>query len=311
MSPKSAFMFPGQGSQQVGMLSKLGTVAPIIKETFDEASDVLSYDVWQLIQADPQQRLDQTQYTQPALLTASVALWRLWQSEGGRQPDYMVGHSLGEYSALVCAGALPFAPTVNLVRLRGKYMQSTVPVGEGAMAAIIGLEDHLIEQVCTAVACDGEVVAPANYNAPDQVVIAGHMAAVKKAMLRCRETGAKRAILLPISIPSHCTLMQPAARQLAEKLSELIVQIPRITVIQNVAAQSATNTTEILQNLVIQLYRPVRWTNCVQEMVNNGVVNMIECGPGKVLSGLVKRINKAVSTMMISNPSLLETALKR
>jgi [acyl-carrier-protein] S-malonyltransferase len=309
MPVKSAFVFPGQGSQHVGMLSELAAIFPLIEETFSEASEILNYDVWQLVQTDPHQQLNQTQYTQPALLTASVALWRLWQAQGGHQPDYMAGHSLGEYSALVCAGAIPFATAVNLVRLRGQYMQSAVPADQGAMAAIIGLADDLIEQSCTVVS-DGEVVTPVNYNAPGQVVIAGHTAAVKRSMQACRQAGAKRALLLPISVPSHCSLMHPAAMQLAEQLTELELQMPDITVIQNVTAQVPLNKAELLHNLAAQLHCPVQWTRCVREMINNGVTIMIECGPGQVLSGLAKRINKSVPTIRISTPVQLEAALK-
>ncbi len=309
MPLKLAFVFPGQGSQHVGMLSELASIFPLIEETFSEASEILNYDVWQLVQTDLHQQLNQTKYTQPALLTASVALWRLWQAQGGHQPSYMTGHSLGEYSALVCSGAIPFATAVNLVRLRGQYMQSAVPTGQGAMAAIIGLADDLIEQSCTTVA-DGEVVTPVNYNAPGQVVIAGHTAAVKRAMQACRQAGAKRALLLPISVPSHCSLMHPAAMQLAEQLTELELQMPDITVIQNVTAQVPVNKAELLHNLAAQLHCPVHWTRCVREMINNGVTIMIECGPGQVLAGLGKRINKSVPTIRVSTPVQLEAALK-
>jgi [acyl-carrier-protein] S-malonyltransferase len=311
MPAKSTFMFPGQGSesQQVGMLAELAAAFPLIKETFSESSDVLGYDMWQLVQTGPQQKLQQTQYTQPVLLTASVALWRLWQSQGGYQPDYMAGHSLGEYSALVCAGALPFAATVNLVRLRGEYMQAAVPAGQGAMAAIIGLADHLIEQICSALSYD-EVVTPANYNCPGQVVIAGHATAVKRVMLACREAGARRAIPLSVSVSSHCSLMRPVAMQLADQLAGLKLQLPTIPVIQNVIARAPANTAELFESLVSQLHQPVQWTRSIQEMVNNGVTTMVECGPGNVLAGLIKRIDKSVLTMAISTPALLKTALK-
>jgi len=277
-------------------------------DTFAEASIVLGYDLWDLVQNDDQGQLNQTHITQPALLTASVALWRLWCQRGGQQPAYMAGHSLGEYSALVCAGAIAFADAVALVKARGEFMQAAVPAGTGAMAAIIGLGDEEIAAACKASA-QGEVVAPVNYNSPGQVVIAGQVAAVERAMLACKEAGAKRALPLPVSVPSHCELMKPAAQQLAVQLASIEVSMPNIPVIQNVNAQAPQNTEDLVANLVAQLYQPVRWTGCVENMAQQGVELMLECGPGKVLTGLTKRINKAVAGAAINDSASVQSAL--
>ena len=277
-------------------------------DTFAEASIVLGYDLWDLVQNDDQGQLNQTHITQPALLTASVALWRLWCQRGGQQPAYMAGHSLGEYSALVCAGAIAFADAVALVKARGEFMQAAVPAGTGAMAAIIGLGDEEIAAACKASA-QGEVVAPVNYNSPGQVVIAGQVAAVERAMLACKEAGAKRALPLPVSVPSHCELMKPAAQQLAVQLASIEVSMPNIPVIQNVNAQAPQNTEDLVAKLVAQLYQPVRWTGCVENMAQQGVELMLECGPGKVLTGLTKRINKAVAGAAINDSASVQSAL--
>lgn len=307
MTSKLAFTFPGQGSQAGAMLADLADQS-LVTDTFAEASNVLGYDLWDLVQNDDQGKLNQTHITQPALLTASVALWRLWCAHNGQQPALLAGHSLGEYSALVCAGAISFTDAVGLVRARGEYMQAAVPAGTGAMAAIIGLADEQIAEACAASAT-GEIVAPVNYNSPGQVVIAGAKEAVERAMLACKEAGAKRALPLPVSVPSHCALMKPAAEQLAEKLSAIEVTIPDIPVIQNVNAQAAQNVDELVSNLVAQLHQPVRWTGCVQNMAQQGVEVMLECGPGKVLTGLNKRIDKGITAAAINDSASLQSAL--
>ena len=309
MSSRIAFVFPGQGSQSVGMLAQLGQQHAVVQSTFEQASQVLGYDLWQLVQEDTEGKLNQTQITQPALLTASVALWRLWQEQGGATPSVMAGHSLGEYSALVCAGALDFEDAVRLVEARGQFMQAAVPAGEGAMAAIIGLADDAVMAACEA-STQGQVVAPVNYNSPGQVVIAGSKAAVERAMAACKEAGAKRALPLPVSVPSHCALMQPAADQLQATLANMQVSLPSIPVIQNVDAQVATSSATIVSNLVAQLHQPVLWSQCVQAIATSGVELVIECGPGKVLSGLSKRIDKSLQAAIINDTAGLMAALE-
>lgn len=288
MSQSLAFVFPGQGSQQVGMLAELADAHPVIKSTFAEASEVLGYDLWDLVQNGPEADLNQTDKTQPALLTSGVALWRLWQEQGGQMPALVAGHSLGEYTALVCAGAISFADGVNLVKLRGEFMQQAVPAGTGAMAAILGLADDAIEQAC-AEAAQGEVVSPVNYNCPGQIVIAGQKAAVERAIEGCKAAGAKRAVPLPVSVPSHCELMKPAAEKMAAELAKIEIKLPEIAVVQNVTAAVPASVDELKDNLLAQLYSPVLWTKSVQGMVDQGVESTVECGPGKVLSGLNKK----------------------
>jgi len=308
MSQSLAFVFPGQGSQAIGMLANVAEQFPQVKATFDEASAALSVDLWQLTQEGPAEVLNRTDMTQPALLTASVALWRIWSAQcGATPPAFMSGHSLGEYSALVCAGALAFEDAVKLVNKRGLFMQAAVPVGEGAMAAIIGLEDAGIEAACEQ-AAQGEVVSAVNYNSPGQVVIAGQTAAVNRAIALCKEAGAKRALPLPVSVPSHCALMKPAAEQLAAELEAITVNTPAIPVVQNVTAAVAADAAEIKANLVQQLYRPVLWVDCVNFMTSNGVERLLECGPGKVLSGLNKRISRGLDVASIADPELLKNA---
>ena len=306
MSQSLAFVFPGQGSQAVGMLASVAEQFPQIKATFDEASEVLGTDLWQLVQEGPAEVLNRTDMTQPVLLTASVALWRVWNEQGGATPAYMSGHSLGEYSALVCAGALAFKDAVKLVNKRGLFMQAAVPAGEGAMAAIIGLDDAAIEAAC-AQAAQGGVVSAVNYNSPGQVVIAGQTGAVNRAIDLCKEAGAKRALPLPVSVPSHCALMKPAAEQLAVELETITINMPAIPVVQNVTAAIAADAAEIKANLVQQLYRPVLWGDCVNFMAGNGVERLLECGPGKVLSGLNKRIIRGLDVASIADPELLKT----
>ncbi len=308
MSQTLAFVFPGQGSQQLGMLSELASTHPVIEQTFAEASEALGFDLWNLCQEGPEESLNSTENTQPALLTAGVALWRLWQEQGGASPVVMSGHSLGEYTALVCAGALSLADGVKLVKLRGEAMQAAVPAGTGAMAAILGLDDEGIESACKE-AAQGAVVSPVNYNCPGQVVIAGEKAAVERAIDACKAAGAKRAVPLPVSVPSHCALMQPAAERLAAALADIELRLPSIPVVQNVSAQQAEDLETLKQNLVAQLYSPVLWTRCVQNMAEQGVTALVECGPGKVLTGLNKKIDRSLDGMSISDAAGLEKAL--
>lgn len=307
---KFAIAFPGQGSQSVGMLAELAEAYPIIKETFAEASAVLGYDLFELVMQGPAEELNKTWKTQPALLTSSVALWRLWQAQGGAMPAVMAGHSLGEYSALVCAGALNFADAVKLVELRGQAMQRAVPEGVGAMAAIIGLDNDSIAANCEK-AAEGQVVSPVNFNSPGQVVIAGHKEAVERANVLMKESGAKRALPLPVSVPSHCALMKPAAEELAIALDKLEVKAPVIPVINNADVATVTDPAAIKDALVRQLYSPVRWTETVERMASEEITFEIEMGPGKVLSGLVKRIDKRVDGGAINDVAGLQDALSK
>lgn len=289
-----AYVFPGQGSQTVGMLADVAGAYPLVGETFAEASAVLGYDLWQLVQHGPAELLNETQRTQPALLTASVALYRVLAQRGVPAPKVMAGHSLGEYSALVCADAIAFTDAVHLVAKRGEYMQEAVPAGVGSMAAIIGLEDAVVVQACAEAAGD-EVVAAVNFNSPGQVVIAGHKAAVERASNACLKAGAKRALPLSVSVPSHCALMQPAAEKLAVELQRITITAPKIPVINNVDVTMLTAADDIRDALVRQLYSPVRWTETVQLLASQGVVTLDEIGPGKVLTGLTKRIDKTLN----------------
>src|SRR5690554_5045811 len=295
MTQTLAFVFPGQGSQAVGMLAELAADHPQIGDTFAEAADALGYDLWQLCQGGPEADLNRTDRTQPAILAASVALWRLWLAKTDVRPAFVAGHSLGEYSALVAAGVIGFADALRLVERRGQLMQQAVAEGEGGMAAILGLEDEQIIQLCSE-AAQGEVVSAVNFNAPGQVVIAGQAAAVQRAIDGCKAAGAKRAIALPVSVPSHCALMRPAAEQLAKDFAGLSWQSPQITLVQNVTARPAVDLDALRSQLVEQLYSPVRWVESVEYMAAQGVTDLIECGPGKVLSGLNKRCAKGVAT---------------
>lgn len=285
---KTAFMFPGQGSQSKGMLSDLAEKYPSILKTFQEASDVLGYDLWELCQQGDESELNRTEITQPAILTASIALWRVWSELNGARPDYLGGHSLGEYSALVAAGSIDFGAAVALVRERGRLMQGAVAEGVGKMAAVIGLDDDLVVAACREAAAD-QVVEAVNFNSPGQVVIAGNSEAVDRAGALCKEKGARRVLPLPVSVPSHCALMKPAAEQLAAALQDVAVRAPAIPVLQNVTAQIVTDPLQIRDNLVKQLYSPVLWTQTLQTMAGLGVERVVECGPGKVLVGLAKR----------------------
>lgn len=303
-----AFVFPGQGSQSVGMLAELATQYPVVKETFADASAVLKQDLWQIVRDGPEELLNQTHITQPAMLAAGVATWRVWQARGGKMPQVMAGHSLGEYTALVCAGALDFSAAIELVSLRGQYMQQAVPSGQGAMAAILGLEDQQVIDAC-AQASQGEVVAAVNFNSPGQVVIAGQAGAVARAMDACKAAGAKRALPLPVSVPSHCALMKPAAEKLAQRLQSIVVTGPRIPVINNVDVAVPHDPATIRDALVRQLYNPVRWVETVQKMGRDGVTTLVECGPGKVLAGLNKRIIKEMATYALVDVASLDAAL--
>ena len=300
---RTAFVFPGQGSQSPGMLAELADTYPLVLETFQEASEALGYDLWELVQSDEDGRLNETHITQPALLTASVAIFRLL-SEKDVHVDYMAGHSLGEYSALVCAGVLNFAEAVKLVEARGKFMQQAVPAGAGAMYAIINLDDEKIADICqqTAIAT-GEVVAPVNFNSPGQVVIAGEKSAAEQAANACKEAGAKRALPLPVSVPSHCELMRPAADQLEEALAAVSLSAPNVSVINNVDVSNESEPAAIRDALVRQLYCPVRWTDTIRYLAEQGVEKVLEIGPGKVLTGLVKRIDKSLDAEAVNTPA--------
>ena len=303
-----AFVFPGQGSQTVGMLTELAATYPLVEETFREASDALGYDLWQLVSQGPAEELNKTWQTQPALLAASVAIYRVWQQQGGQQPVLMAGHSLGEYSALVCAGVLSFADAVKLVELRGKLMQEAVPEGTGAMQAIIGLDDAAIRKACEESA-QGQVVSPVNFNSPGQVVIAGNKEAVERAGAACKAAGAKRALPLPVSVPSHCALMKPAADKLAVALENITFAAPAVPVINNVDVKAETDAAAIRHALVRQLYSPVRWTESVEAMAAQGVTQLLEMGPGKVLTGLTKRIVDSLTAAAVNDTASLTAAL--
>ncbi|MEI2429092.1 ACP S-malonyltransferase [Lysobacter yananisis] len=303
-----SFVFPGQGSQSLGMLAELSELHAGVRESFAEASDGAGVDLWALSQGGPEEMLNRTEYTQPALLAAGVAVWRLWQAGGGAQPALLAGHSLGEYTALVAAGALSLRDGAHLVRLRGQLMQEAAPAGVGAMAAVLGAEDALVEEICQAVS-GSEVVVPANYNSPGQIVIGGHAGAVDKALTRLAESGVRKAVKLAVSVPSHTPLMREAANRLAEAMAGLEWRLPGLPVVQNVDAQVHASVEAIRDALVRQLYLPVQWTGCVQALAAAGVQRTAECGPGKVLTGLVKRIDKSIDGRAIGTPAEFETAL--
>ncbi|EKO3626229.1 ACP S-malonyltransferase [Vibrio metschnikovii] len=302
---KFAIVFPGQGSQAIGMLAELGEQYNVVKQTFSQASEVLGYDLWALVQQGPAEDLNQTHRTQPAILAASVAIWRVWQSLNLPQPEVLAGHSLGEYSALVCSGVIDFQQAISLVELRGRLMQEAVPAGTGAMYAIIGLDDEAIANACQQ-AAQGQIVSPVNFNSPGQVVIAGQKEAVERAGVLCKEAGAKRALPLPVSVPSHCALMKPAAEKLAIALAGLQFNSPSIPVINNVDVLAETDPAKIKDALVRQLYNPVRWTEAVQSMSDQGIEKLIEVGPGKVLTGLTKRIVKTLDAVAVNDSASFE-----
>lgn len=304
----SAWVFPGQGSQSLGMLADLAATFPLVQTTFAEASDALGKDLWQLAQQGPEADLNATENTQPLLLTAGIAVWRVWLAQGGARPDCLAGHSLGEYTALVAAEVLSLADGVRLVAERGRLMQAAVPAGQGAMAAILGLDDEQVIAAC-AEAAQGEVVSAVNFNAPGQVVIAGSTAAVERAMAMCKAAGAKRALPLPVSAPSHCALMQPAAEQLAVRLAALTLHAPVIPVVQNAGARVAPDLATLQDDLVRQLHSPVLWVQCVEQLVARGVTRFIESGPGKVLTGLDKRIAREAEHLSVETAESLKAAL--
>lgn len=299
-----AFVFPGQGSQSVGMLSALAAEFTVVKDTFAEASQALGYDLWQIVEQDPEDKLNRTETTQPAMLAAGVAVWRVWLQIGGAKPSMLAGHSLGEYTALVCAGALDFPEAVKLVADRGRFMQEAVPAGQGGMAAILGLEDDAVRKVCER-AAQGEVLAAVNFNSPGQVVIAGTAAAVARGAEAARAAGAKRALVLPVSVPSHCALMRPAAEKLRERLKKVSVRAPAIPVLHNVHVLAETDPDKIRDALVMQVEQPVRWVDTIRRMEAGGVNRIVECGPGKVLTGLNKRIVSQAQTAAIHDPKSL------
>lgn len=303
-----AILFPGQGSQSVGMLSALGQQFAALRDTFTEASDILGWDLWTLSQAGPEAELNRTEKTQPVLLTASVALWRIWCASRGERPAAMAGHSLGEYSALVCAGAMAFGDALRLVERRGQLMQRAVPQGRGAMAAIVGLEDEAVSLLCTELA-QGQVLEPVNYNAPGQVVVAGDRDAVERAAAEAKGRGARLARVLAVSVPAHSSLMRAAASEFEAALDEVAVSAPTLPVLHNLDACPREDPDAIRSALVAQLHNPVRWTQTVRRMVGEGANTFVECGPGKVLCGLVKRIDRGVRALPLTVPGDLEAAL--
>jgi len=302
-----ACVFPGQGAQSVGMLSALAKSDSIVQQTFAEASNVLDLDLWRLCSEGPEETLNQTMNTQPAMLSAGVAVWRCWKARGGQNPALVAGHSLGEYTALVCSGALEFQQAVGLVQERARLMQEAVPEGDGAMAAILGLPDDDVQAICAASAM-GEIVAAVNFNAPGQVVVAGHATAVKRALAAAKDAGAKRAMILPVSVPSHCALMMDAAHELKTTLKTVPLATPMIPVIHNVDVQTHNTPEEVIDALARQLHHPVRWVETITKMSRQGVTHILEMGPGKVLTGLNKRIQKSLSCHAIFDATSMDAA---
>ncbi len=303
-----AFVFPGQGSQSVAMLAELSELHAGIRDTFAEASDGAGIDLWALSQGGPEEQLNRTEYTQPALLAAGIAVWRLWQAQGGARPSVLAGHSLGEYTALVAANALSLRDAAHLVRIRGQVMQDAAPAGTGAMAAVIGADDELVRATCSE-ASGSEVVVPANYNSPGQVVIGGHAAAVDRALALLADKGVRKAVKLAVSVPSHTPLMREAANRLSETMAGLAWQAPELPVVQNVDAEVHEGVQSIRDALVRQLYLPVQWTGCIQALAARGAARIAECGPGKVLTGLTRRIDKALEARPLGMPGEFEAAL--
>ena len=297
-----ALVFPGQGSQSVGMLAELSELHPSVKATFEEASDGAGVDLWALSQGGPDEMLNRTEYTQPALLAAGIAVWRLWQAQGGMQPSVLAGHSLGEYTALVAAGALSLKDGAHLVRIRGQLMQEAAPAGVGAMAAVLGADDAVVEAACVE-ASGAQVVVPANYNSPGQIVIGGDAAAVDRALALLQAQGVRKAVKLAVSVPSHTPLMREAANRLAQAMAGMAWSQPALPVVQNVDAAVHASLDDIRDALVRQLYLPVQWTACVQALAARGVGRVGECGPGKVLAGLVKRIDKSLDARALGTPA--------
>ena len=303
-----AIIFPGQGSQSLGMLKDLADAEPVVIETFKLASDALGYDLWDITQNGPQEKLNSTDITQPALLAAGVACWKVWQQHGGATPTILAGHSLGEYTALVCSGVLDFSDAIKLVEVRGQFMQQAVPEGQGGMAAILGLDDAKVVEACKQ-AAESDVLQAVNYNSPGPVVVAGSKAAIERIVIVAKEMGAKRALPLPVSVPSHCDLMRPAAAQLAEKLKSVSFSEASIPVINNVDVIAESDGDKIRDALVRQLYNPVRWVEIIQKMAADGVDQLVECGPGRVLVGLNKRIDKSMSAAAVFDPASFDKAL--
>ncbi len=308
MKESFAIIFPGQGSQKVGMLADFES-SELFQSTFREASEALGYDAWETVKEGPQEKLNLTEITQPILLTCSIALWRIWEDQNGSMPALLAGHSLGEWSALVASEVVSFQDAVKLVRSRGQYMQDAVPAGEGAMAAIIGLADEAVEKICSDLSESG-VVSPVNYNSPGQLVIAGSAGSVEKAIDACREAGAKKAMSLPVSAPFHTSLMKPAADRLEAEIMATTFSQPKIPIVHNVNAQTESDSEKIKRIMVEQIYSPVKWVSCVQALVNKGIAQSVECGPGKVLSGLNRRIDKSISSFAIDKPDALASAVE-
>lgn len=308
MNSRLAFIFSGQGSQKAGMLAEVAAAFPVVQQTFAEASGVLGYDLWDLSQNGQQEQLNSTEITQPLLLTASVALWRVWREKNGAEPALLAGHSLGEWSALVCADVVNFTDAVDLVRKRGAYMQTAVPKGEGSMAAVLNLDDDKIMQICREASSDG-VVEAVNFNSPGQVVIAGQVAAVDKASELLKAAGAKRVLPLPVSAPFHTSLMKPAAEKMAAHIAATTFSVPRIPVVHNVNARTENDPEAIKQLMIKQIDSPVLWVDCINAIVKNGVSVVVECGPGKVLCGLCNRIDKSLTAIGIEDLAGLEKAL--
>ena len=306
---KIGFIFPGQGSQKLGMLSEIASKSGIIKSTFAEASEVLGLDLWEASQTDERNVLNRTEVTQPALLAASISIWRVWQERTNIVPTVLAGHSLGEYSALVCAQSIEYSDAINLVHKRGKMMQAAVPEGDGKMAAILGLSPEEISNFCSAVAAESGTVSPANFNSPAQTVIAGEAEPVNKVIDLCKSAGAKRALLLSVSVPSHCELMRSAAEEFEKELSSVNIRSPSIPVLQNVNGRKEESPEQIKNNLVKQLYSPVLWVDCVEGMCREGASIFVECGPGKILSGLVKRIEPTIKCYGSDGEEAIETIL--
>ena len=309
MKANLAFVFPGQGSQSVGMLAELGAIHPEVQQTFNEASTGAGTDLWGLSQNGPEEKLNQTENTQPALLAASVAVWRVWQAHSGAQPAQLSGHSLGEYVALVASGALSLQDGAKLVRERGRLMQQAVPAGIGAMAAVLGADDGLVEEICKEVSTPGSCIVPCNYNSPSQIVIGGHATALERATAVLNERGVRKVIRVAMSVPSHTPLMRDAAIELGKFMKTLAWSMPDRSVIQNADVLAHGNVEAIQDALVRQLYSPVRWTECVQQLAADGATHIVECGPGKVLSGLIKRIDKTLDVRAIGSGAELSAAL--
>lgn len=309
MTQKYSMVFPGQGSQSVGMLSALAETESVIQQTFEEASDVLDVDLWTMSQSGPEARINQTENTQPLMLAAGVAVWRLWTSQTDQMPELLAGHSLGEYTALVAASTLAFSDAVSLVRDRAVFMQDAVPDGEGAMAAILGLADELVTEVCVT-AAEGDVLEAVNFNSPGQVVIAGAAAAIDRALIVAKDRGAKRALKLAVSVPSHCRLMLPAADRLIDELSNISLHAPTIPVLHNVNVEATNDVDEIRSLLGQQLHKPVRWVETVKKIAAQDIPYLLEAGPGKILTGLTKRIDKSITSLPIMDPGSLEVALE-